>query len=88
MRDFGTAPLAMDAMAVEKKVMAQVGNKGEEVVNPNKRSSTKFCKSNIYDKNKRVTKVRTRPEGRGGGTLGTGCKGNPLLGGSQSASHG
>ena len=50
MRDFGTAPLAMDAMAVEKKVMAQVGNKGEEVVNPNKRSSTKFCKSNIYGK--------------------------------------
>ena len=53
MRDFGTAPLAMDAMAVEKKVMAQVGNKGEEVVNPNRRSSTKFCKSNTYDKSKR-----------------------------------
>ena len=53
-RDFGTAPTAMDAMAVEKKVMAQVGNKGEEVVNPNRRSSTKFCKSK-YDKSKNVT---------------------------------
>ena len=47
MRDFGTAPLAMDAMVVEKKVMAQVGNKGEEVVKPNKRSSRKFCKANM-----------------------------------------
>ena len=47
MRDFGTAPMAMDAMAVEKKVIAQVGNTGEEVVNPNRRSSRKFCKSNM-----------------------------------------
>ena len=44
MRDFGTAPTAMEAMAEEKKVMAQVGNKGDEVVNPNKRSSMKFYK--------------------------------------------
>jgi len=27
-----------------KKVMAQLGNKGEEVVKPNNRSSRKFCR--------------------------------------------
>ena len=42
MMDFGTTPPAIEAMAAEKKVMAQVGNKGEEVVKPNKRSSRKF----------------------------------------------
>ena len=47
MMDFGTTPPAIEAMAAEKKVMAQVGNKGEEVVKPNKRSSRKFCKSNM-----------------------------------------
>ena len=46
MRDFGTAPTAMDEMAVEKNVMAQVGNKGEDVVKPSKRRRTKFCKPN------------------------------------------
>ena len=46
MRDFGTAPTAMDAMAVEKNVMAKVGNKGEDVVKPSKRRRTKFCKPN------------------------------------------
>ena len=42
MRDLGTAPMAMDAMAVEKKVMEHVGKKGEDVVNPSRKSSRKF----------------------------------------------
>ena len=76
----------MEAMAEEKKVMAQLGNNGDEVVNPSKSSSMKFCKPIHIFQSKKVTQME--PEGRGGGTQGTGCKGNPPQGGNQSASHG
>ena len=47
MRDLGTAPAAMEAMAVEKKVMAQVGRRGEEVAKPKRNRSKKFCRSKV-----------------------------------------
>ena len=59
MRDLGTAPMAMDAMAVEKKVMAQVGKKGEEVVNPSRKSSRKFCRLEVllHQKGDKLTEI-------------------------------
>ena len=47
MRDLGTAPAAMEAMAVEKKVMAQVGRRGEEVAEPKRNRSKKFRRSKV-----------------------------------------
>ena len=48
MKDLGTAPAAMEAMAVEKKVIAQVGRRGEEVARPKRNRSKKFCRSKVF----------------------------------------